>query len=433
MEKKGSLTSRILVIVIGSILLITVWQLGQIFLDSRGQFAADRLELEQQVRSTFEANVRQELENLSLLSGMVAQTPEVQSEFARGDREALKARFLDFFNEISEAYGISQFQFHTPESASFFRVHSPDKFGDDLSTFRKTVVASNHGKSPVIGLEVGKFGPGARAVYPVSYQGKHQGTVEFGGAINGIFENLKSVYGVEYAVGIRKEVFAAAGRAESDEDIVQGGIIYYQCSCDDLAESIRTSDLTRDQAEIGGNQVNLFRVPLEDYTGSPVGHVLVMKNIEGDIRAMQRTLYAGLGSNGIILLVSALILFFVISRSLRPVKIAAEAAQRIALGNFHVDIQDTRRRDETGLLLHSMREMSESLKEQIGTIESIAVGDLTMDVVCSSDQDQLGSALQEMKRSLYEMIQKIHETSANIAESSGQVAKAGGGSYLRCQ
>src|SRR5690606_3172496 len=81
---------------------------------------------------------------------------------------------------------------------SWLRVHRPEKFGDDLSGFRSTVVATNQTGKPVSGLEFGVEGLGIRGISPVLAQGRPLGSVEFGMSFGQpFFELFKQKYGVE--------------------------------------------------------------------------------------------------------------------------------------------------------------------------------------------------------------------------------------------
>lgn len=52
-------------------------------------------------------------------------------------------------------------------------MHLPEKFGDDLSSFRHTIVKSNAERVAVTGLEAGVSGLGICGMVPVFHQGKH--------------------------------------------------------------------------------------------------------------------------------------------------------------------------------------------------------------------------------------------------------------------
>ena len=60
--------------------------------------------------------------------------------FEERDRQTLLEVMAPIYKNLKEKYNAKQVHFHTPESVSFLRVQKPEKFGDDLSSFRKTVV-----------------------------------------------------------------------------------------------------------------------------------------------------------------------------------------------------------------------------------------------------------------------------------------------------
>ncbi len=109
---------------------------------------------------------------------VVAENSEVKEAFAERDRDRLREMLLDSYRAVSDS--MAQFHFHLPDSTSFLRLHNPDKFGDELSSFRFTVNQANQSQEIVRGIEEGRGGYGMRVVVPVSYQGEHLGTVEMG-------------------------------------------------------------------------------------------------------------------------------------------------------------------------------------------------------------------------------------------------------------
>jgi methyl-accepting chemotaxis protein len=127
----------------------------------------------------FNAEIAAQAQRAQSMARLVAHVPTFVDAFATQNREALGKALLPAFPTLKED-GFDQFQFHLPPATSFLRVHKPEKFGDDLSGFRKTVVEANQGRREVRGLEGGVAGMGIRAVSPVESGGKHLGTVEFG-------------------------------------------------------------------------------------------------------------------------------------------------------------------------------------------------------------------------------------------------------------
>ncbi|RXJ84587.1 methyl-accepting chemotaxis protein [Arcobacter sp. CECT 8985] len=75
---------------------------------------------------------------------------------------------------------------HTKDNHSFLRSWKPNKFGDDLSSFRKSVVTVNQTQKSVNTLEVGKAGLSIRSVVPIIDETEHLGSLEFMQGINSV-------------------------------------------------------------------------------------------------------------------------------------------------------------------------------------------------------------------------------------------------------
>ncbi len=150
----------------------------------------------------FTQAVTEQTKRAESLAVLVAQDPEVRAAFAAGDRDRLLALTEDSFAVLKADYGLQQLQFHTPPATSFLRVHKPEKFGDDLSSFRHTVVAANADQTMVSGIESGVAGLGLRAVVPVQGpDGAHIGTVEFGLSVDQSFlDRFHESFGVDAAL-----------------------------------------------------------------------------------------------------------------------------------------------------------------------------------------------------------------------------------------
>ncbi|MBI3873839.1 MAG: chemotaxis protein, partial [Arcobacter sp.] len=67
---------------------------------------------------------------------------------------------------------------HTSDNKSFLRNWKAEKFGDDLSKFRPSVVYVNKNKKPANGFEIGNDGLSLRSVVPVFNGANHVGSLE---------------------------------------------------------------------------------------------------------------------------------------------------------------------------------------------------------------------------------------------------------------
>ncbi|MEF3254765.1 MAG: CZB domain-containing protein [Deferribacterales bacterium] len=228
------------------------------------------------IEITFYALLDENIKSLDKAVKLIAQNQEYSGYAARGDRDSLQRALGNYFKEIKS--DISQVQYHTKDAKTIYRFHLPEHFGDDLSSFRKTVVQANQTLKPVVGLEVGVNGPGIRVVYPVFYNGEHIGSVEFGGGLDSIIQHLKKQYNFEYAIGIKDEVFKQAKRKGSDKDIIINGIVYYSVSNDELKGILNKIDKEEGFFKNDGKIYNIYKLPLKDFSGSVVGHILTVKD-----------------------------------------------------------------------------------------------------------------------------------------------------------
>ncbi len=145
------------------------------------QFVAQAMDDElSNARTAFETEIASSQRAAVMMSTLVAGQTSVKQAMQADDRAALETEFVPGFAQLQEFYDVRQFQFHKAPAMSFLRVHKPEKFGDDLSSFRNTVLAVNSKHENVSGLEGGVAGIGIRGLSPIFAGDKPVGSVEFG-------------------------------------------------------------------------------------------------------------------------------------------------------------------------------------------------------------------------------------------------------------
>ena len=85
---------------------------------------------------------------------------------------------------------------------------------------------------------------------------------------------------------------------------------------------------------------------------------------------------------------------------------------------------DLNRDDEIGELARTFHKMVTYLKEMAGVSESIAGGDLTLEVKPRSSHDTLGNAFARMVEGLAGLVRSVRDASSQVASASNQVAGA---------
>ncbi len=124
------------------------------------------------------------IERVKMLSYTISMLPKVQLSMARSDRGGLLTFTMPIYKQLQKKMDLNVFHFHQTPAVSFLRLHNPEKFGDNLASFRHTVTKVNREEKSVAGIEKGKAGISIRAVVPVFNHGRHVGSVEFGAPIN---------------------------------------------------------------------------------------------------------------------------------------------------------------------------------------------------------------------------------------------------------
>ena len=301
------------------------------------------------------------------MATLVAEMPDAKKAFADGNRERLLELFRDSFVKLKKDFGATQMQFHVPPALSFVRIHKPDKFGDDLSEIRKTIVASNTEKKVITGMEIGVFGLGIRGVVPI-YQGeKHLGVIEFGMSFGQpFFDRFKQTHEVDLTLFLNKEDGLESFASTLTKPI--------EITNEEIKKILDGEAIT---TEIDHADVHLMvhMQAVQDFSGKNMGILQTVMDRSVFVNSLERL-------GGIALLMGCIALLiglgvaFVISRSIsRPIGQAAATAHKIAYGDYDNDIQIDRD-DETGDLLNSMLTMQSRLGYDLHEVNEAATESL---------------------------------------------------------
>jgi methyl-accepting chemotaxis protein len=275
------------------------------------------------------------------MAWLVAGVPDVQQAFAAGDRDRLGGMFSPGFETLKAKVGVDQFQFHAPPATSFLRVHIPAKFGDDLSSFRHTVVEANRTRQPAIGLESGVGGLGVRGVVPVTQDGRHLGTVEFGMSVGKPFvDAFKRRFGVDVAIHLRDP------KSDGLKVLATTSPVPFLGAAE-LTQALGGQRIIR-QGELSGQPVAALAGPVMDYSGKPVAVVEIIldaRDYEAQYDSARKTALIVAFASLTIGLGAAWLLARGISAPLVGI---TRVMHSLADGNLAVAVSATTRTDEVG-------------------------------------------------------------------------------------
>lgn len=369
---------------------------------------AERKELDAHVKSIANS-ISAENRLAEAMSALIANMPLIKERFAAGDREALAAQFVPGFRTMKDVYGVEQFQFHTPPAISYLRVHKPEKFGDDLSSFRHTVVNTNTTRKPTRGLEGGVAGLGARGMVPVFSDGRHIGSVEFGMTFGqAFFDNFKAENGVEVALHVRDgDKFKTLASTFGKTHLLDAGRLMKALG----------GDAQLSHLDIGGKPNAIYAAAVNDYSGKPIGIVEVAMDSSGYAAALadaRSTAY----TVALLSLLFGLVLAILTARSVAGrVGSVVAGVNGIAKGDLVRDIA-VHGRDEIGELAEAARQMRQKLHDLVAEVGSNAtrVNGAAQEIAGAVESQAATST--EMSSSVAEITSTMEELSA----SSTQIA-----------
>ena len=344
-----------------------------------------------------------------MMSSLIANIPQVQQNFADGNRDALAEMLVPSFKVLKKNpdYAARQFQFHLPPATSFLRVHKPQKFGDDLSSFRKTVVKTNSSKKPVRGLEKGVAGLGVRGMVPVFNSGAHTGSLEFGMSFGQpFFDNFKAQTDIDLALHLVSD-----GRLKHF-----AGTIDEASRLDDATLDAGLDKVTEVQQHmVNGRDAGHVSGPIRDFSGKVIGVLEV---------AMDRSYYASAISNqrnetiviGLIALLIGVFFSFVLTRTIsKPICDVVVALNDIAAGEGDL----TRRLDEEGN--NELARLGKAFNKFAEKIRNVIVEVSSSTETLSLSADEMSSIAQSTRMSVDQQKSGVEQVAAAINEMSASV------------
>lgn len=357
------------------------------------------------------------------MSQIMADTPELQAALAEGRRDDLAARTVPMFNELKQRYAVRQFQFHTPPATSFLRVHKPNKFGDDLSAFRKTIVATNKQLKPIQGLEKGVAGLGIRGITPMFYNGQHIGSVEFGLSFGqSFFENFKKKYGVDIALHIDREgVFETFGSTLNSELLTQ------QAFTDAMA-----GDNVIQRVHKNGIPYAAFAKTISDFSGNAIGVMEIALDRTHYVEAISGARNITLAIGALALGIGLAIAWFISASITRPLCNAVIAMNDIAQGEGDL----TKRLDDSGKneiarLAMAFNQFAEKVRLTVAqvmgfTVQLASAAEQMATIAQQTNQGVQQQLLEseQVATAMNEMTATVQEVARHSTEASGSAKDA---------
>ncbi|ACM93381.1 mcp-signal transduction protein [Nautilia profundicola AmH] len=313
----------------------------------------------------------------------IAQNSAVIKALQTGDREiALKSlkNLTAYYKKYTKFKNI-KIHIHTADLHSFLRVWKPNKHGDDLSGFRKTIVWVKEHKKPLVAIELGRAGLVLRGISPVIYNNQYLGSIEFMQGLNSIAKDLKKE-NIYTLIIFDKKYLNIATFLKNAPEIMQNYVLALKTGVYDINffQELKNKKL---QNILKTENFFCVSIPIKDFSGNIVAYAILGKPlnlIEGAIKESETTLIYQLIAMLIIDIFIVVILMVIISKSVaKPIKELNERVEDLAEGEGDLTkkiMADSH--DEIGTVssninkfLDKLRNIINSLKELISQTVSI--------------------------------------------------------------
>ena len=292
---------------------------------------------------------------------LVSRDPDVKKAFKKKDRKLLY-KYVKVRADLETLTGIYDLRLHflAPVAVSFFRTWNPERFGIDVSKFRKIIVTVAQRRAPQKGIEVGLKRAIVTGAYPVMEGDEYLGAVELITPFNPILDDLKELIGIDSIVLIRKKAAAHSEWAVRAEK-VGNYLLYYETN--PVLRDIMLKVKDRPETVLIVQNYAVIAKPIFDFSRKNIGLLILGYDLTPIVDS-----YKQLGVYILMFVFVGIIFSFFISYLIfkkyveDPINTLIEHTERISMGDVDQKVP-VESRDEIGRLAEAFERMRLSIKK----------------------------------------------------------------------
>ncbi|WP_142592652.1 cache domain-containing protein, partial [Pseudorhizobium endolithicum] len=282
----------------------------------------------------------------SALALALAGQPDTADLIERTDRDSIIARYAASLPRIVSEGGLQLITFINAEGEAVARIHTPDKFGDDMKSRRKTVVEALSTGHLVAGTEPGRTAVSMFASAPVVRDGQTVGVVDVGTSLtNAYFEPLANRIGGEIAVHILVD-----GKLEKQASTSETAFL-----ADETLKAAFAGEVVQQEVEGPDGTYVVRTVPFNNFSGDKIGVLEIASDVTSVVDDARSALWATVIGT-LVVSILALVGFFLFARSLGGViGRLTGTMSRLAGGGLDATIEGENRADEVGAMARAVQ------------------------------------------------------------------------------
>ncbi len=295
----------------------------------------------------------------------LAQNHYVVSSLKENDRNiainGLKTIIKDY-KENTKFHNI-KIHLHDKTIHSFLRIWKQDKFGDDLSGFRHTIVSVKQNKKPIVAIEIGRAGLVLRGIAPIVENSTYLGSVEFMQGLNSIVRDAKA-QGIESFIVMDSDYLSTATKLSNAKKLNSQFVLASKAQNlnQDFFDELKEHDIT-----LAGKSAHYFynSVAIKDFQNRVVGYAVLGEKLSKVDTLVSHASFAMLLQVIIMIVLDIIVLIFlaaVIHRVIiKPIKhISDELIKEGGVLNKHFKLNSN---DELSLIAEHFNQLVENIRE----------------------------------------------------------------------
>jgi len=352
--------------------------------------------------------------------------------------KGLKSISTDFKENTD--YKNIKIHIHTANLTSFLRTWKPKKYGDDLSSFRKTIVHVKSSKKPLVAIELGRAGLVLRGLSPVIENGKYLGSVEFIQSLNSLVKSARKNYGYEMLIVMKNEYLSTATKLQNSLKIGNYSLAVKESVIDkSFLADIRNTDFSNTDTFQKNNLYYTVSEPIIDFSNKVVGYAIIgnkISNVESIISKSEDSLLRQVFIMAFLDLFILIFLIIIIKKAIvDPIQALDKVAEELAQGDTDFSKRlPVHSSDEIGKASKSFNTFIDKVEEIAGQAkqEALKAQEATQEVKQSMEQNRLNLALSEsmikaaihnannLRNSMKQNIESVEDVN-NLNETNSEV------------
>lgn len=379
------------------------------------------------------------------IASMAAEVPGVKDAYqmARNGQKAegralLRASMEPIHKNVTSTLGVKHFKihFHLPPATSFLRIWrqaGKKDGGDDISSFRNTVLQVNKEKKAVTGIEIGRGGFAIRGLVPVtSDSGIHLGSVETLLDLNKIFETSRFLDTDNVAVYMLSQELEIARKLKEKKLPQTGDVVRVFSSDKDATDPYVREDLLvqalkkKTSVEVEGRL--LTAIPLNDFSGTTKGVLVFVRDASENLALIAKIKWGLIIGGTILLLVVCLFLYLSSSSIVKGLYgvIGQLESSSSSVAHASDEINQSSQAVASGASEQaaSLEETSASMEETTSMIKANADNASQANALMQEANQITGTAKESMEELIISMndISKASEETSKIIKTIDEIA-----------